>query len=158
MPRTFDSVFYKEIGYDDLSKKYKQEYMEISMVKELLRQVLNKNCDFYKSYIIQQIDSIDGIKIKKIESDYVHITYYKRFLKHILKKDKNKKQYLDFSYLNPYILEFIDTLFLHLCQIVNDDSFKNKYHKYIDIKYLPLFVKILKSVNDKNKPYIIISI
>lgn len=157
MTQTFDSIFYKEVGYDELSKKYKQEYMEINMIKRLMLTLLNKNWECYKEYISISIRSIDGIKIKKIDPTYIHVTYYKRFLKKILKKDKDKKQYLDFSYLDPYILEFIDTLFLHLCQIINDDDFKNRYEKYIDIKYLPVFVKILKSVNDKNKPYIIIT-
>jgi hypothetical protein len=158
MSKTFDSLFYKEINYDDLSKKYKQEYIDITMLKQLMKKVINNNCDLFKNYIINQINSIDGLKIKKIGSDYIHITYYKRFLKNILKKDKNKKYYFDFAYLNSYILNFLDIVFLQLCEIVDDKNFREKYSKYIDVKYLSVFIQILKSVNDKNKPYMIISI
>lgn len=158
MSKTFDSMFYKEIDYNDLSKKYKQEYINISMLKQLMKKVMNNDCDFFKNYIINQISNIDGLKIKKIGQDYIHITYYKRFLKNIIKKDKNKKYYFDFTYLNKYILDFLDILFLKLCEVVDDKYFGDKYSKYINEKYLPIFVRILKSVNDKDKPYIIISI
>lgn len=158
MSKTFDSLFYKEIDYDELSKKYKQEYIEITMLKQLMKKIINDDCDFFRNYISNEINNIDGLKIKKIGTDYVHIIYYKRFLKNILKKDKNKRYYFDFTYLNSYILNFLDIAFLQLTQAVDDKNFRDKYSKYIDMKYLPVFVKVLKSVNDKNKPYMIISI